>query len=93
MLCWSIELGKVYILTEVCFLYQIFGNTEWEDLIYVYHIFRHLKNNTSKNPGTMDYDPIYKPMHRRVLKFNGQYLYEWKDMYLDAQEMILQHMT
>ena len=46
----------------------------------VYRIFRYLQNNLDKNPGMMEYDPMYEPTSDNVFEVFGRDLYKWKEL-------------
>ena len=80
VLRWSIEIGRINILTEVICLshhlcYPISGHLD-----AVYRIFRYLQKNLGNNPGRMAYDPMYEPTDENVFEVVGRYLDEWKDL-------------
>ena len=56
VLRWSIELGRIDILTEVSCLSQHLCSPREVHLDVVYHIFIYLQNNLGKNPGRMAYN-------------------------------------
>ena len=91
VLRWSIELGRIDILTEVSCLYQNLCSPREGHLDSIYPIFRYLNKNLGKNPGRMAYDPMYEPTDENVFKVLGRSLDEWKDFLPDAQEMITSH--
>ena len=71
---WSIELGRIDILTEVSCLSQHFFPPREGHLDAVHFIFRYLQNNLGMNPGSMAYFPIYEPTYVNVFEFVGRYL-------------------
>ena len=85
MLRWSIELGRIDILTEVSYLYQHLCSPREGHLYTVYHIFRYLQKNLGKNPGRITYDPMYEATDENVFEVVGRDLDEWKDIYPNAQ--------
>ena len=85
VLRWSIELGRIDILSEVsCLSQKLFSPIEG-NLDAVYPVFRYLQNNLGKNPGGMAYDPMYEPKYDNVFEVVGIDLYEWKYFYPYAQ--------
>ena len=61
----------------------------------VYHIFGCLQKNLGKNPGRMEYNPMYEPTDENVFYVVGRYLYECKYFCPDAHEIMSMpiHMT
>ena len=88
---WSIELGRIDILTKVSCLSQNFCYPREGHLDDVYRIFRYLYKNLGKNPGRMAYYPMYEPTYDHVFEVVGRDLYAWKYLYPDAQEIIPRH--
>ena len=84
---WSIELGRIVVLTEASFLSQQLCYPIEGHLDSVYRIFRYLQNNLGKNPGMMTYNPMYEVADENLFEVVGIYLGEWKDFYPDAQKM------
>ena len=84
---WSIELGRIGILTEVSCLSQHLCYPRLGHLDDVYRIFRYLQKNLCRNPGRMVYDPIYGPTDDNVFEVVGMYIDEWNDLYPKYQEM------
>ena len=76
MLRWSIELGRIDILTEVSCLYQKLCSPREGHLDAVYRIFRHLQNNLGNNPLRMAYNPMYETTDGNVFEFVGRDLDE-----------------
>ena len=76
LLRWSIELGRIDILTEVSCLSQHLCSPREGHLDYVYLIFRYLQNKLGKNPGRMAYDPMYETTDENVFEVVGRYLDE-----------------
>ena len=74
MLRWSIELGRIDILTEVSCLSQNLCSPREGNLDDVYLIFRYLQKNLGKNPGRMVYDPMYEPTDENVFEVVVRYL-------------------
>ena len=72
LLRWSIELGRIYILTEVSCLYQHLCYPREGHLDAVYCIFRYLQKNLGKNPGRMSYDPMYEPTDENLFEVVGR---------------------
>ena len=91
MLRWSIELGRIDILTDLSCLSQHLCYQREGHLDTVYGIFRYLQKNLGKNPGRMAYYPMYEPTDENIFEVVGRYLYEWKYFYPDAQEMMPRH--
>ena len=58
----------------------------------IYRIFIYLQKNLGKNPGRMEYDPMYEPTYDNASMVVGRDLDEWKYFYPDAQEMMPRHM-
>ena len=92
MLRWSIELGRIDILTELSCLSQHLFSPREVHLDAVYRILRYLQKNLGKNLGRMAYEPMYEPTYENVFEVVGRYIYEWKVLYLDYQEMMTMHM-
>ena len=69
VLRWSIELGRIDILTEVSSLSQHLCSPREGHLDSVYGIFRYLQKNLDKKPGRMAYDPMYEPTDDNVFDF------------------------
>ena len=82
---WSIEFGRIDILTELSCLSQYLCSPIEGHLDAVYCIFRYLQKNLGKNPKRMAYDPMYEPTDENVFEVFGIYLGEWKYFYPDAQ--------
>ena len=89
---WSIELGRIDILTEVSCLSQKLCSPREGHLDAVYRIFSYLQKNLGKNPGRMTYDPMYEPTDDNVFEVFGRDLDEWKNFYPDDQEIMPKHM-
>ena len=89
---WSIELGRIYVLTEVNFLSKHLCSPREGHFDYFYRIFIYLKKNLGKKPGRMAYNPMYEPTYEDSFEVVGRYLYEWKYFYPNAQEMMLSNM-
>ena len=89
---WSIELGRIDILTKLSYLSQHLFPPREVHLDDVYRILRYLQKNLGKNPGRMAYEPMYEPTDENVFEVVGRYIYEWKVLYLDYQEMMTMHM-
>ena len=82
---WSIELGRIDILTEVSCLYKDLCYPREGHLDSVYRIFIYLQKNWGKNPGRMAYEPIYEQTDENVFEVFGRDLDEWKYFYPNAQ--------
>ena len=76
MLRWSIEIGRIDILTEVSCLSQHLCSPSEGHLDAVYCIFRYLQRNLGKNPGRMEYNPMYEPIDENVFEVFGRDLDE-----------------
>ena len=76
----SIELGIVDILTEVGCLSQNFVSPREGHLDDVYLIFRYFQKDLGKNPGRIEYKPMYEPTDENVFEVVVRYLDEWKDL-------------
>ena len=85
VLRWSIELGRIDILTKLSCLSQHLFPPREVHLDDVYLIFRYLQKSLGKNPGRMAYEPMYEPTDENVFEVVGRYIYEWKFFYLDSQ--------
>ena len=85
VLRWSIELGRIDILTEVSCLSQHLSSPIEVYLDDVYRIFRYLQKNLGKNPGRMVYAPMYEPTDENLFEVVGRYLDYWKDFYPNSQ--------
>ena len=92
VLIWSIEFKRIDILTEEICLYQHLCYPREGQLDAVYRIFRYLQNNLGNKPGRMAYEPMYKPTYENAFEVFGTDLYEWKNFYSDAQEMMPRNM-
>ena len=91
-LMWSIELGRMDILSEVSCLFQHLCPQIEGHLDYIYSIFSYLYKELGKNSGMMIYDPMYETAYENLFEVFGRYLYQWKDLYYDAQEITPRHM-
>ena len=58
----------------------------------VYRIFSYLQKNLGKDSWRTAYEPMYEPTDENVFEVVGRDLYEWKDLYPNAQEMMPRHM-
>ena len=85
VLRWSIELGRIDILTEVSFLSQHLCSIREVHIDAVYLIFGYLQKNLGKNPGRMAYDPMYEPTDYNVFEVVRRNFDVWKDLYPDDQ--------
>lgn len=89
ILRWSIELGRIDILTEVSVLSQYLCNPREGHLATVYKIFRYLQANMNKNPGRICFDASSVNDVDERLFANGSLDPElWKDFYPDAAEAL-----
>ena len=70
VLRWSIELGRMYIMTEVNFLYQILCSPRERHLNAVYKISRYLQKNLSNNPVSVVFDPACVHKYEKVFKLS-----------------------
>ena len=68
---WSIELVRIDILEEVSCFYQHFFYPREGHLDDVYLIFRYLQKNLVKNPGRIEYEPMYEPTDYNVFDVVG----------------------
>ena len=84
----SIELETIDILMKISCLYQDLYSPREEHLDSVYHIFEYLQKNLGKNPGITTWNPLYDLTAENVFEVDGIDLYRWKNLYLDAQEMM-----
>ena len=65
---WSIELGRIDIMTEVsCFSQHVCSPREG-NLNAVYKIFRYLKKNLSNNPERIEFDPACVHIHEKLFE-------------------------
>ena len=78
MLRWSIELGRIDILTEMTCLSQHLCSLIEGHLDDVKHILIYLQKNLVKNPGRMVYEPMYGTTDDNVFEVVGRDLDEWK---------------
>ena len=88
VLRWSIELGRIDIMTEVSCLSQHLCSPREGHLLAVYKIFRYLQKNISKIPGRMVYDGKYYPCSEDHFKNSIVDSEKWKDFYPEAAEAL-----
>ena len=79
-------------MTEVSCLSQHLCSPREVHIYAIYRIFIFSQKNLGKNPGGVAYDPMYEPTDENVFEVVGRDLYEWKDLYPNAQEMMPRHM-
>ena len=88
VLMWSIELIRIDILKEVSYLSQNWFSPKYGHIDAFYLTIGYLNKNQGDNPGRMTYNLMYEPIDQNVFGVAVIYLYKWKDLYPDAQEMI-----
>ena len=86
ILRWSIELGRIDILTEVSCLSQHLAEPRDGHLIAVYKIFKYLDACLKKDKGRIVFDGKFKSVANVI--FNDIHRDEWKDFYSDAEEQL-----
>ena len=86
ILRWSIELGRIDILTEVRCLSQHLAEPRDGHLIAVYKIFKYLDACLKKDIGRIVFDGKFKLVTN--VTFNDTHRDEWKDFYSDAEEQL-----
>ena len=86
ILRWSIELGRIDILTEVSCLSQHLAEPRDGHLIAVYKIFKYLDACLKKDKGRIVFDGKFKSVTNVI--FNDVHRDEWKDFYSDAEEQL-----
>jgi len=79
VLRWSIELGRIDIMTEVSCLSQHLCSPREGHLLAVYKVFHYLQKNISKIPGRMVYDGKYYPCSEEYFKDSIVESDKWKD--------------
>ena len=86
VISWSIELGKIDIITGVsCFSRHLCSPREGR-LNDVYKVFRYLQNNISNNLGRIAFDPAFEHKYEKVFWGSTIDLEGWNDFYPDAAE-------
>ena len=91
ILRWSIELGRIDIMTEVSCLSQHLCAPREGHLQAVYKIFRYLQKNMDKNPGRLVFDPLLEYTDEKI--FDGTpTTQDWIDFYPDAEEAMPRNM-
>ena len=89
ILRWSIELGRIDIMTEVSCLSQFLCNPREGHLSATYKIFRYLQATMSRNPGRIAFDGSYSGNVDERLFANGSMdPGQWEDFYPDAREAL-----
>ena len=91
ILRWAIELGRIYILTEVSCLSQHLAEPREGHLIAVYKIFKYLSLRLKSSKGRIVFNG--KSMIIDNVIFNDVDRQEWKDFYHDAHEEMPMRMT
>ena len=86
ILRWSIELGRIDILTEVSCLSQHLAEPRDGHLIAVYKIFKYLDACLKKDKGRIVFDGKFKSVTNVI--FNDVHRDEWKEFYSDAEEQL-----
>ena len=89
---WSIELGRIDIMTEISVLSQHLCAPREGHIKAVYQIFRYLQKNMTKNPGRIAFDPFLDHFDERLFEQGAQTKEEWNDFYPDATEALPRHM-
>ena len=84
ILRWSIELGRIDILTEVSCLSQHLAEPRDGHLIAVYKIFKYLDVCLKKDKGRIVFDGKSKFVDN--VTFNDTNRQEWSEFYKDAEE-------
>ncbi len=84
ILRWSIELGRVDILTEVSCLSQHLAEPRDGHLIAVYKIFKYLDVCLKRDKGRIVFDDKFKFIDN--VMFNDTNREEWNEFYKDAEE-------
>ena len=88
VLRWSIELGRIDIMTEVSCLSQHLCSPREGHLLAVYKIFRYLQKNISRILGRIVYDGKYYPCDEKYFMDSVVDLDKWKDFYPEAAEAL-----
>ena len=86
ILRWSIELGRIDILTEVSCLSQHLAEPRDGHLVAVYKIFKYLDNSLRKDKGRIVFDGKFRFIDNAI--FNDTHRDEWKDFYNEAEEQL-----
>ena len=86
ILRWSIELGRIDILTEVSCLSQHLAEPRDGHLVAVYKIFKYLDNSLRKDKGRIVFDGKFRFIDNVI--FNDTHRDEWKDFYNEAEEQL-----
>ena len=89
VLRWSIELGRIYIMTEVSFLSQRLCSPREGHLNAVYRILRYPQNKISKNTGKIAFYTNFAHTDEKVFEGIIIKLDGWKDFYPYAAEVHL----
>ena len=91
VLRWSIEIGRIYIMTEVSCLSQILCSPREGHLNAVCEFFRYLQKNPSKNPGKIAFDPDFVPTYEQVFEGIPRELEVWNNFYSYADKSFLRN--
>ena len=78
VLRWSVELGRIDIMTEVSCVSQRLCSPRDGHLSAVYKVFRYLQNNMSKNLGRIAFVPACVNTYEKVFEGSTRELDGWK---------------
>ena len=74
VLMWSIELGRIYIMTEISCLYQHLCSPCEVCLNADCNIYRYLQKNKLMNPGRIAFDPAFVHTDENLFKVSTREL-------------------